>query len=266
MRSMIINADDFGLNAAVNRAILDAFRQQLCSSTTLMANMPGFEEACELAHERKLTDRVGLHLNLAEGFPLTDAIKRSSRFCDPEGCLKLTSRPLTLFLNAEAKKLLSDEVRAQIARCRQMGVPLTHLDSHHHLHIQWAILGVLLPVARQERIPYVRIPRNCGSGIGPLKETYKWLVVRQIAAAKMRRTEYFGSIADYLWLKHSGERRGSIEIMVHPRYLSSGLLCDHPSKTSLLEQVQRVGSYTSAFPFREIKMPVFTQKWVVERK
>ena len=43
--TLIVNADDFGMSAAVNKAILKAFQEKLISSTSIMANMPGFDEA-----------------------------------------------------------------------------------------------------------------------------------------------------------------------------------------------------------------------------
>ena len=64
---LIVNADDLGYDARTNEAIIRSLELRLCSSTTLLANMEGFEEACELIHERSLGDRVGLHLNLSEG-------------------------------------------------------------------------------------------------------------------------------------------------------------------------------------------------------
>ena len=50
MPRAIITADDFGVSSVVNRAIEDCLRKGLCSHASLMANMPGFEEACELSH------------------------------------------------------------------------------------------------------------------------------------------------------------------------------------------------------------------------
>jgi hypothetical protein len=32
-----------------------------------MANMPGFDEASELAHRHRLVSKIGLHLNLTSG-------------------------------------------------------------------------------------------------------------------------------------------------------------------------------------------------------
>jgi predicted glycoside hydrolase/deacetylase ChbG (UPF0249 family) len=253
---VIINADDLGMSAEVNRAVISAFRQHLCSSTTLMANMPGFTEACELVRDHKLIARVGLHLNLGEGFPLIDGMKRSRRFSDAEGRLNLASTQLLLFLSCEDRRILAEEIRAQIRRCRGMGIPLTHLDSHRHIHTRWAILSVLLTVASEEHIPYVRIPRNCGSSIGPMKATYKRLIVKWITQANMRGTRYFGTVADYVSLRESGHHDGLMEIMVHPRYASSGLLCNYPHTTSLIEDMQRVESYQGAISFRDIKHPL----------
>lgn len=250
---IIINADDFGLSVGANRAIVEAFRQQLCSSTSIMANMPGFEEACELTQEHKLATRVGLHLNLGEGIPLTDGMRRSQIFSDSDGRLKLTSARFPYFLTNDERRVLADEIRAQIRRCRCMSIPLTHLDSHRHSHVVWAVLRVVLDVAGEEHIPYIRIPRNCGPGIGPLKAAYKSMVIRQIARANMRATEYFGSAADYCCLKRSGQDYESIEIMVHPRYSNSNLVCNYPSARTLASDVAQVDSYERAVSFCEIQ-------------
>ena len=46
---VIVNADDFGMNHNVNLAIDYCFKKNIISSTTIMANMPGFDEAVKLA-------------------------------------------------------------------------------------------------------------------------------------------------------------------------------------------------------------------------
>jgi predicted glycoside hydrolase/deacetylase ChbG (UPF0249 family) len=241
---VLVNADDFGMDQGVNQAIVDCFRQGLTSTTSLMANMPGFEEACQLCHDHKLLDCVGIHLNLGEGFPLTDALKSLPTFCDRDGRLRLSSSHFTLFLTASQKRVLADEIRSQIASCRRMGIAPIHLDSHRHLHVQWAILNVVMAVAREQGVRYVRIPRNCGQGIGPTAAIYKNLVTRKITAAGMRRTKLFGSLADYRWLKTTGQFSGSMEIMIHPRYLASGVLCNYPNGTCLSQDLLEIESYT----------------------
>jgi predicted glycoside hydrolase/deacetylase ChbG (UPF0249 family) len=208
-----------------------------------MANMPGFAEACQLSHDHRLLECVGVHLNLGEGFPLTDAMRASSKFCNGEGQLRITSSRFTTFLSGNQQRILADEVRSQIAACRRMGITPTHLDSHRHLHVQWAILNVVVAVAREQGIPYVRIPRNCGPGIGPATNVYKTLVIRKIDGAGLRRTRFFGSLSDYLWLKNEGRLNESMEVMIHPRYLASGVLCNYPHPTPLSRDMLAIDSY-----------------------
>jgi hypothetical protein len=81
-RKIIVNADDFGMSAEVNRAMVEAFHKGAISSATLITNMPGFAEACELAHRHRLLGKIGLGLNLTSGYPLSAPIRRCSRFCD----------------------------------------------------------------------------------------------------------------------------------------------------------------------------------------
>ncbi len=47
--TLIINADDFGRDSKINRAISDCFKNTLIDSTTIMVNTEGFHEALELA-------------------------------------------------------------------------------------------------------------------------------------------------------------------------------------------------------------------------
>ena len=42
MKRLIINADDFGLSPGVNRGIVEAFREGILTSTTMLVNMPSF--------------------------------------------------------------------------------------------------------------------------------------------------------------------------------------------------------------------------------
>ena len=111
---LIINADDFGRDRLSNKAIIQSFKRGLCSSTTLMPNMAGFEEACQLSHDNRLRDYVGVHLVLTEGSPLTEKIKGYSRFCNNDGFFCMTrERPIFNLDNSE-KRVLADEIRYRI--------------------------------------------------------------------------------------------------------------------------------------------------------
>ena len=77
-----------GMSAEINRAIVEAFHKGVISSATLITNMPGFEEACELAHRHRLLGKIGLHLKLTSGYPLSAAIRRCPRLCDDTGMFR----------------------------------------------------------------------------------------------------------------------------------------------------------------------------------
>ena len=50
-----------------------------------MVNMPYADEAVARAKNAGYGDKVGLHLNLTEGEPLTDSIKKYKSICDEFG-------------------------------------------------------------------------------------------------------------------------------------------------------------------------------------
>ena len=254
--SLIINADDFGLNEQINRAIILSFKKGLCSSTTLMPNMPGFEEACQLSHENKLINHIGIHLVLRDGYPLTETIKHFPRFCDKEGRLCLSQARPTLNLETSEKEILAEEIRAQVKRCRDYGIPITHLDSHHGIHNQWGIATVLIPIIHEQEIPYIRISRNCGSNLGFLKRLYKYIFNRKLRLKNLTRTKYYGSIENYIHLRRHMrvvETIKSFEVMIHPIFSDKQLLIDATNNKPLEEVIKVIDSYKNAVSFSGAK-------------
>ena len=217
---LIINADDLGLSRQVNLAIIHALTRGFCSSCSIMPNMPGFEEACELVQRHGLTDRVGLHLTLTEGTPVTEPIKKVGIFCGRNGCFHLSRKQRVVRLSAAVKRAVREEIEGQIARCRERGIEITHLDSHSHAHEEWAVAPVVLQAAREAGIPRVRVCRTFGGGISPVKWLYRRVVNLKIRAAGLAATDYFGVPDDYLLFcrKYGTLERASTswEIMVHP--------------------------------------------------
>src|ERR1039458_51912 len=69
MGRLIVNADDFGLTAGVNRAIVALHRAGVLTSATLMARAGATEEAVELARATPSLG-VGCHVVLVDGEPL----------------------------------------------------------------------------------------------------------------------------------------------------------------------------------------------------
>ncbi len=157
-RRLIINADDFGLSAAVNRGILEAHLVGTVTSTSLLANAPGFEDAVRCAREAPGLG-IGLHLNLTEGRPVSPPESVAS-LCDARtgrlhGLAGLVVRVLAGRVPAEQ---VAAECAAQIERLRRSGVAITHLDGHHHAHVLPGVWGPALRAARAAGIAAVRVP------------------------------------------------------------------------------------------------------------
>src|SRR5258708_22717540 len=159
-RKIIVNADDFGMSAETNRAIVEAFENNVISSATLMTNMPGFDEACELAHRHRLLDKIGLHLNLTSGYPLSAPIRRCPRFCDNVGMFR--ARQTRLRLSREERLAVETEIASQIKACLDRGLCPTHLDSHHHVHTEWAIGAAAITISRQDKMKAILLAANFG--------------------------------------------------------------------------------------------------------
>jgi len=232
---VIVNADDFGMNSNVNNGVMYAFSNGYCWSTSIMPNMEGFEEACQLALESRLANRVGLHLNLTEGRPMSDGIRRLTQFCDSNGIFRPSNRGPMLHLSRRAREAVAQEVREQVSACRANGIEISHIDSHNHIHNEWAILKVLLPIAREEKIRHIRASRNIRRRPLPLK-MYKSLFNRRLRNAGLIRSEKFGSIPEFsTYVKTSvvRDKWESVELMLHPTVAGDGQVIDSVENVSI---------------------------------
>ena len=151
MRRLIVNADDFGLTAGVNRAILETHTGGVVSSTTLMANGPAFEDAVKAA--RSATNlSVGCHVVLVDGTPVSppQAVDTllAIRSAEPgKFYSSLSVFAARATLGGFDRDQLVAEVTAQIRKIQSTGLHVTHLDSHKHAHIFPEILAALLRAA-----------------------------------------------------------------------------------------------------------------------
>ena len=151
MRRLIINADDFGLTPGVNRAVAEAHRNGVVTSTTLMSNSRSFNEAVALAQTMPRLS-VGCHVVLVDGKAVLPADQvRTLTTQGPEfppGFATVAKSALRDQLNSGE---IEAEVTAQIRRIQNSGLLVTHLDSHKHLH--------MLP---QIAAPIIRAAKSCG--------------------------------------------------------------------------------------------------------
>lgn len=158
MKKVIINADDFGLHPSVNAAVMEAYRNGCLRSTSFMSVGAAAEEAAELARqERELG--TGLHLTLVAERPVSP-VDRVRSLVDENGLFwsdyrVFISRWLRGLIRVEEVAL---ECEAQICRMEQLGLKISHLDSHQHLHVLPGIIDICLAVMRSHGIRCMRRP------------------------------------------------------------------------------------------------------------
>jgi len=141
----------------VNRAIVEAHKHGVVTSTTLMANGRAFPEAVERAKSSPDLS-IGCHVVLIDGEPVLDAselatITDSRRFRD--GLKTFAARALTGRMKPCE---VEAEATAQIQRIQSAGLVVSHVDTHKHTHIFPQILGPLLRAARNRGLHAVRNP------------------------------------------------------------------------------------------------------------
>lgn len=158
MPRLIINADDFGLTAGVNRSIAECHRAGTVTSTTLMASSQAFEDAVATVRANPAL-RVGCHVMLVDGNPLIPAPEVRSLLAGSSafrvGFADFAQATLTGKLHADE---ITREATAQIRKIQAAGIEVTHFDSHKHTHMFPKVLRPLLRAARECGVRAVRNP------------------------------------------------------------------------------------------------------------
>jgi hopanoid biosynthesis associated protein HpnK len=158
---LIINADDFGLTQGVDRAIVEAHRHGVVTSSTLMANGRAFDDAIERAKSASQLS-IGCHVVLVDGLPMRGAQQTATlsdkKFPDGRFYQSLNSFALRAVGGRIDADEIEAEVTAQIRKLQAAGVVVSHLDTHKHTHIFPQVLRPLLRAARACGVPAVRNP------------------------------------------------------------------------------------------------------------
>ena len=69
MKSIIVTADDLGLDPSINDGIVEAYKNGLVTCSALLMNAPSTDEGIVIAKDNPGLE-VGIHLSIVEGFSL----------------------------------------------------------------------------------------------------------------------------------------------------------------------------------------------------
>lgn len=143
---LIINADDLGYSKSINKGIYESIKKGIVTSTTVMVNMPDFEDAFQLFKNEKNIG-IGLHLNITKGKPLGS---NYVDIIDDKGNFKKYNEIVTLNNEVEIKEEIQLQLTTFIEKFKT--VP-THIDSHHHLHEFKGLRKFFFEIAKLNNIP-----------------------------------------------------------------------------------------------------------------
>jgi len=249
VKNLIVNADDLGWTAGVNRGIAEAHRHGIVTSASLLANGSAFASGVEVARSTPGLG-VGVHLNLSDGAPVaarelvTSLVNDAGEFeGGPENLLlRIASRGLALHE-------VEQEWEAQIEKVRDAGVHPTHVDGHKHVHMLPGLFEIALRLAKRHAIGAIRVSHEASNLRAALStgESRASVVLKQGVQARglkllardareqadragVSTADYFCGIAQTGELTKEGVARllrslpeGTTELMCHPGYADEAL-------------------------------------------
>jgi hopanoid biosynthesis associated protein HpnK len=169
MRDLVVTADDFGADIAVNDAVELAHRQGILTAASLMVGAPAAADAVRRA---KALPRlgVGLHLVLVEGRPVL-APDKVPLLVDSRGRFRenMAAAGATLFFHPAARRQLAAEINAQYEAFAATGLKLDHVNAHKHFHLHPTIGGLILRIGARYGLKAARLPYEPRSVIAALE-------------------------------------------------------------------------------------------------
>ena len=158
MRQLIVTADDFGRDIAINEAVEAAHRDGILSCASLMVGAPAAADAVERA--RRLPGlHVGLHLVLIDGRPvlppgeIPGLVGADGHFGDGQ-----IRAALRYFFAPGVRRQLAAEIAAQFDAFRATGFALDHVNAHQHMHLHPTVARLIVEIGRSYGMRAVRLP------------------------------------------------------------------------------------------------------------
>ena len=133
---LIVNADDYGQSAGINRGIIETHERGIVTSASLMVRWPAAGQAAAYARSHPSLS-LGLHFDFGEW-----------HYCNGRWLKRYE------VVAEDDPKAVKEEAWRQVAEFRSLtGTDPTHLDSHQHVHRRSALESVFLDIASDVGVP-----------------------------------------------------------------------------------------------------------------
>lgn len=221
-----MHADDFGLSERVSDGIVLAHKEGVLTSTSVIATGKAFVHAMEICRSLPTID-LGVHLTLVEEQP----VLRPSEIQSLVNADGLFFDHATTFIKRYATGNISlaqirQEFEAQIKRVLDWHIPVSHLDTHQHLHGLPAIRHIVDDLARKYAIPAVRYPR----------EKLRWYMLSNIRM--LPRTLQLSALNFICWL-------GKAPALLHTDHFVGFYFGGHLTRNNLRTLIDNLPAYGS---------------------
>jgi chitin disaccharide deacetylase len=217
MKRLIVNADDFGWDNDTFDATIELIERGWITSATIMTGCPATGKALNYAKRKGESVSFGLHFNIVDGHQPLNSVPSS--LVGANGQFRNSHHQRIAALAGFIKTIdVAKELRAQLSILRQAGVPISHVDSHGHLHKYPVIGGAMVPVLREFGIKKMRRVQDTYTrrSVSDLVDAYcAWRFPTTVAT-----TDHYYALdritEDWFERLHETLKPGITELSVHP--------------------------------------------------
>ncbi|MBI4852800.1 MAG: ChbG/HpnK family deacetylase [Acidobacteria bacterium] len=247
---LIVNADDYGQATGINIGIIEGHLRGIITSTTIMASGRALNDGLA---RLKDTPNLGLgcHLVLIGEEPVAKASQIRSLVNSKGEFPKTLTDFMWLMTSGQAKySEIVTELRAQLDKLFNLGLTISHCDSHKHSHAHPKVLDAVIQVVEEYKINYIRKPfEKCKIKqlrqmfgkypsldiskkylLSRMLDYYHSIFLKQMSKTSLHYPDYFqgfiatGSLTPEIMPKLlAGLSDGVTELMCHPARLDEDL-------------------------------------------
>ncbi|MFA6320491.1 MAG: ChbG/HpnK family deacetylase [Candidatus Omnitrophota bacterium] len=240
MKYLIVSADDLGLSDSINRGIMKSCEAGITTAVNVLSSGAAFYDAMALLRVAKLKE-ISAHLALTETAPVSDPSEVASLVTRDGRFHKGYAGFLLPFLLGKISSThIYIELKSQVERLKESGLPITSLSSHQHIHMLPGILDIFIQLAKEYSIPAIRyLHRDRFAYPYNANKLFKKIIlgyfdknmIRALNKASVLHTDNFlglfdsGNIREDILMQMLTELPdGVTELVAHPGFISAEVL------------------------------------------